>query len=76
MTVAESELNHRGVKPSRRWGSIDRKWEGRDSTEEKVGTVVGKKSTKYQVVETHGGERESCGRWDDSLSSSEGSTFP
>lgn len=75
-TVAGSELNHSRVKPSRRWGSIDRKWEGRVSTEEMVGTFVGKKTTKHQVVETHGGERESCGRWDDLFSSSKGSAFP
>lgn len=75
MTVAEAELNHRGVKPSRRWGSIDRKWEGRENTEKIIGTLENK-TTKHQVVETHGGERESCGRWDDLLSSSKGSTFP
>lgn len=38
--------------------------------------LLEKKTTKHQVVETHGGERESCGRWDDSLSSSKGSAFP
>ena len=75
-TVAGSELNHRGVKASRSWGSIDRKWEGKESTEEMVGTFVGKKPTKHQVAETHGVERESCGRRDDLLSSSKGSAFP
>lgn len=54
MTVAETELNHRGVKLSRRWGSIDRKWEGRENTEEIIGTLENK-TTKYQVVETDGG---------------------
>lgn len=74
--MSDSKLNHRGIKPSRRWGSIDRKWEGKESTEEKGGTFVGKKTTKHQVVETHSRERESCGRWDGLLSSSKGSTFP